>query len=384
MYGQLGLGKTSSVLVALHGSSFIHHVCSNAESFQSVFLDILQKLNAQFLVVERTSKQSDVVDIGYDKVIKLSTGNEASAKESAIALQTLDPNFVVEKLRGLEGSLKAIVIDEFQNITDPKEQRSVLEIAKILSDHSIHIPLMLIGHGPSDTSLFQTSAYQEYKGRYFTAFEVQEMLDAELESIITIRQANYTPQAVRAIVNIAAGYPAHVHRLALKSSLTWTRQNKYTNVKPDWRAAVTSFWGFDLSTEFSEHIEPVVSLRHVAKAACEVVQEDKAKHPNMFASIVRRLSDLGANLPESEKAIVLPVQLSRGAGYIAKVHLEIGSEPAPDFLFPEGKVDNQKEVLQRWANFFFPFDLSSADETLYIRKVCQPFRSARSSALWLR
>src|SRR5262249_34180206 len=118
IYGQRGLGKTSLALVAFHKRLIVRHTCSKGSTFQSVFLDILTKLNAQFSTVERGFKQGDSFELGLKDVGKMGWKDEMSEKQSAVAKQTLDPNFVVTRLIVWQSELKAILIDEFQVVSN--------------------------------------------------------------------------------------------------------------------------------------------------------------------------------------------------------------------------------------------------------------------------
>jgi hypothetical protein len=373
IYGHRGLGKTSLTLVAFHKQPIVRHTCRKASTFQSIFLNILSKLNEQFSTVERSSKQSDGLEVGLREFGKFGSKNENSEKESAVAKQTLDPNFVVGKLGPWQSELKAIVIDEFQEVSDPEDQQAVIDTAKILSDHSVQIPIVLIGHAASDTDLFKIPAYHEYKGRYISAIEVKEMPDSELTDIIVRREnihgTRFTPEALQAIVRIAAGYPTVVHRLALSASVD--RASQQTALEVGWKAVLG---GFGHVGTFLDDPAWLVTQVNINSAASKFVQEERGAHQGALIELIEFFSpsvplplDAGrAHAPTHS----IPVPVLRGAGYVAKFRLETSADPKPFFLvFPEMDAGEEAAILQQWASHFYEDDLNLAMEKTRLPRV---------------
>jgi hypothetical protein len=365
IYGQRGLGKTSLVLVAFHKRFVARHTCSTQSTFLSIFLDILTELNAQFSTVERSSKQSDGFEIGLKDVAKLATKDESSNKESVVAKQTLDPNFVAMKLRNWQGQLNAIIIDEFQEVRDPDDQQSVIDTAKILSDHGVHIPIVVIGHAASDAELFNVPVYHEYKGRYFSAIEVKEMPDSELADIILKRQkihnTRFTPQAGKAIIRIAAGYPTVVHRLALSASIERANQ---TTLETGWKMVLG---GFGRGTTLLDDPTWLVTQTNIYSAVSSFVREESYTHQGPFIELIDFFSTIAArpadDRPQQLPGVSIPTPVLRGAGYAARFYLRVHADPKPFFLVsPQMDAVTEAAVLHLWSDHFFKEALNLAEE----------------------
>jgi hypothetical protein len=373
IYGHRGLGKTSLVLVAFHRQPRVRHTCSRASTFQSIFLDILSKLNAQFSTVERSSKQSDGLELSLPEFGKFGSKNENSEKESVVAKQTLNPNFVVGRLAPWQNELKAIIIDEFQEVSDPEDQQAVIDTAKILSDHSVQIPIVLIGHAASDTDLFKIPAYNEYKGRYISAIELKEMPDSELTDIIVRRQeihgTRFTPEALQAVVRIAAGYPTVVHRLALAASID--RAHQQTALEVGWKSVLG---GFGHIGTFLDDPAWLVTQVNINSAVSKFIQEERGVHQGAFIELIEFFLPRVPLPLDAERADApthsIPVPVLRGAGYVAKFRLETRADPKPCYLVsPEMDADVEAATLHGWASHFYKDDLNIAMENTRLPRV---------------
>lgn len=399
IYGHRGLGKTSLVLVALHKRPILRHTCSSASTFQTIFRDILTQLDEQFSVVERSSKQGDSFELGVRELGKIGLKDESSEKKTVVAKQTLDPNFVAARLGPWQNELKAIVIDEFQEVRELEDQQAFIDTAKILSDHRVDIPIVLVGHAPSDMDLFKVPAYRENRGRYISAIEVKEMPDSELVDIIERRQRAYgtrfTPQALKAIVRIAAGYPTVVHRLALDASVE--RASQQTNPEVGWRSV---FGGLGQTDTFLDEPTWLVNQFHLSSAVSKFVQDERDAQQDAFIDLIESFSKAvprqGAEQlkpfnnaawltyiredhmqrgPEEEREqpagdCPIPLPVLRGAGYAAKFHLETPALATPSYLvYPNMDAGNEAAVLRRWANYFYRDDLNLAEEKEFLPRV---------------
>jgi AAA domain len=365
IYGHRGLGKTSLVLVAFHQQSLKRHTCSKDSTFRSIFLDILTELKAQCSTVERSAKEGDAIELGVKEVARLSTKDERSEKESVVAKQTLDPNFVAKKLGHFQQELKAIIIDEFQEVRDSEDQRAVIDTAKILSDQGVRIPIVIIGHAASDSELFAVPAYHEYVGRYFNAIEVKEMPDSELADIIARREkmfgARFTPHAREAIIRIAAGYPTVVHRLALDASIE--RANAHRVVEIGWK----DVFGIRRSGTFLDDLTWLVTQADTYGAVLKFVAKERDKHQGEFIALIEFfLADVSGRSVAGQHGVPpvsIPTPALRGAGYSAKFYLATHPDRKPDYLyFPNTDAALETEVLQLWASHFFEHDLNLPTE----------------------
>lgn len=139
IYGERGVGKTSFCNILLEGYKYQRHNCSKEDDFVTIFLNILTSLGEQFTKGEKKILAEAGYSIGDNNLlsVKAKIGGEEVIKP--IADRRLDLNFVLNKFGKAKDQLNAIILDEFQNISNPKIQTQIIEVVKGFADNDIPI-----------------------------------------------------------------------------------------------------------------------------------------------------------------------------------------------------------------------------------------------------
>jgi hypothetical protein len=230
LYGERGVGKTSIWEVVLHDQRVERHQASASDDFVSIFFRVLENLGEQFTQAERERISEFTASAGIDNVASLAGKEGEETLEKTVAQRSLDLNFVVDRIQRRADALDAIVIDEFQNISQHAVQDQIIEVVKAFADKGIRVKIFLVGVGGSDLELIPNEQYRvHYKDRHFSVHRVARMLPDEARAILEVRKQRYhvdlDPRVEEAIVRIAKGYPALTHRLALDASRAWANRD---------------------------------------------------------------------------------------------------------------------------------------------------------------
>ncbi len=224
LYGERGSGKTSFYNVLLHRRPFKRHTCTKKDDFITIFLNILGALGEDLTEAERGILEKAGYTVGTDG-LKVEAGLQLERKFVPLASQKLDPAQVAKRFQKVQKHLDAIVLDEFQNLTNPEIQTQVIEVVKTLADNNIGVRIFCVGTASSDSDLLKSPEYPQYKMRHFTAAQIPLMNADELEDIIDKRQnifnIRFDQNVKKSIADIASGYPANAHTIALYSCFAW-------------------------------------------------------------------------------------------------------------------------------------------------------------------
>ena len=79
--------------------------------------------------------------------------------DKPIATRRLDLNLLLERVAKRAGDLDAIVIDEFQNISNPVVQTQIIEVVKGFSDKDVGIHIVVAGVVDSDDEPLTSTQY---------------------------------------------------------------------------------------------------------------------------------------------------------------------------------------------------------------------------------
>jgi Cdc6-like AAA superfamily ATPase len=225
LYGERGVGKTSLWNVILNGRKVARHSASEADDFVSIFLDVLEQLDAAFIAAERKQGAEVTSSFGVEKVASAGTKLSGETVEKTVATHSLDAAFVLDRVAKRTRDLDAIVIDEFQNIGTPEVQTQIIDFVKSLTDRRIAVTVVIVGVADTDDELISSPEYDQYKGRHLFPRRVPRMPEAELRDILELRERAYAVKfdddVKEAIVQIAGGYPGTAHRLALNAAQAW-------------------------------------------------------------------------------------------------------------------------------------------------------------------
>ena len=118
----------------------------------------------------------------------------------------------------------------------------------------------------------------------------------------------------------------------------------------------------------------LVTQFDIYSAASKFVEEERDKYQGAFIDLLEFFSPstprpLGEEARHaSERSI--PVPVLRGAGYVAKFHLETHTIHKPFYLvFPNMDAGVEAAMLRRWASHFYQDDLNLAAENARLPRV---------------
>lgn len=225
LYGDRGVGKSSlanfTVLV-LKGSKLLNGElvikrCSSDDTFQSLAEYILDKLDNENNVIEKTitekgTESANAKFLGIGAELK----NEDSSSKKYKCIQNITPSTLADYLKDKEGMY---LIDEFDTLQNKSDKKNVAELIKLLSDYNSKLKIFIVGIAQSGTEL--TSGHPSVN-RCLKEIKLEKMTDIEIQQIILggmkKLSLEISEQVLRIIVNISNGYPHFAHLMGLKSA----------------------------------------------------------------------------------------------------------------------------------------------------------------------
>ena len=289
LYGERGVGKTSLCNVLLEGRSFVRYDCSSTDDFVTISFNILKKLGGHLTPTERSILEKHGYTVGVEKVFKVSISEEAeqSTKYEPVKTQPLDGAFVAEGLSRVQGQVEFIIVDEFQNVSDPAVQTGIIEVVKTLTDNAVNVRLLFAGSARSDDELITSSEYAQYKMRHFVAAELPRMSDQEIIDILTQRRnlfnVEFDEDVKRALAHVSCGLPWVAHSLALKTCLAWGTRYLATRVANAAKSVWAWFRKRDQSGVKLDELHPILTRRDFAAGCGLMLQEFENSQPKEAA-----------------------------------------------------------------------------------------------------
>jgi AAA+ ATPase superfamily predicted ATPase len=296
IYGERGVGKTSFCNIVLEGYRYERHNCSKEDDFVTIFLNILTKLGEQFTEGERKILAEAGYSIGDNNLLSVTAKIGGEDLIKPIADRRLDLNFVLNKFGKVKSQLNAIILDEFQNITNPKIQTQIIEVVKGFADNDIPVMIIISGVANLDTELLTSEEYPQYKLRHFTAVKLPRMQVSEIRDIIDKRKTfgiQVGDEEKDSIAQIASGYPTYAHRLALNATFNCLRRN-ISEIVRIFLSSISIF-GFKLSRLFRERkvdlkkIDIKVIADDLSESIMSFIREFNENYKKTFDGIHRAI-----------------------------------------------------------------------------------------------
>jgi hypothetical protein len=148
---------------------------------------------------------------------------ERSTKRVPVLNEAIDVNLFARQLGAEDLDLHPVVIDEVQEIEDPKSRLSLSALSKAWADTSAFPLLVLVGVGRDARDLLGKEI-DHYGARHIHAHHVGPLTSAQSHDIIARREQRGVGVSVAAaslVVSVAEGRPWKIQRLMYDSVYVW-------------------------------------------------------------------------------------------------------------------------------------------------------------------
>ncbi len=224
IYGDRGVGKTSLAKTA----AFISQpstqelalvACDQQGSFSDFVQDIAKKLYPEATSIDRTVDHSEAkLALG-----PLSLGKATSIEKGIIpAISTI--NDAAELLRQVAKAFDyepIVIVDEFDQLSDPKDMKLFADLIKQVSDQEIGIRFIFCGIGSSLEELIGVHLSTD---RYITPVELEPLRHearwAILENAAEAFDVEFDRETIIRIGHISDGFPYYIHLIG--ENIVWT------------------------------------------------------------------------------------------------------------------------------------------------------------------
>ena len=243
IHGERGVGKTSFVNVLLGGGApsanlkVTRHTCSVNDTFVSIFRGVLARVGELFTVAEASSSTGGDVELGIPTPGLTIRGNRTrGTKTIPVAPDTLDLNFLLDRLARREGEIDAVVLDEFERMSNEQIRDELMEVVKGIADRGLRTLLVLVGVADEPDELVRDFELARYGRRNLTAIKLPRLSDDEALELIAQRRAlgvDVDEDAAAQVIRVACGLPFLIHHLAYEAGLCWVGRWAGVAIKPN-------------------------------------------------------------------------------------------------------------------------------------------------------
>ena len=206
LFGQRGVGKTSlaNVLVQILKDMLAVKVsCDGADTFATIWNRVLVTASVKF-------KQKAFGFTGEESERSLTLGQALGHDPNSTK-----PAEIADLLRRMNAPV-AIILDEFDKLTDPSIKSQFADLIKIVSDTAPLVTIVLVGVAEN---IHELVGEHESIQRNLVHVELPLMSEAEIEIIFTkgLERLGFgvTPSVIPHIPALAGGFPHYAHLLGL-------------------------------------------------------------------------------------------------------------------------------------------------------------------------
>jgi hypothetical protein len=225
LFGGPGVGKTSFALSLFAGKRIGLHTCSATTDMASVFADLIDKLDAGFVEVERTVEDELAATAGVDKVFSVGSKLTMGSKEEKVFKPTLNLNHVLSELEKRQTKFDVLAIDEFHRVKSVDVHDQLLELIKGCADRGMKLSVVVAGQAEQAEGLIRSAELRDYLQRSIIAMKIPPLTKEDLLDILVRRERVFNvkiePDVGERIVAISGDSVTLVHRLALAASSAW-------------------------------------------------------------------------------------------------------------------------------------------------------------------
>lgn len=206
MFGQRGVGKTSLANIlgqVLKDMLSVKVSCDGADTFATVWNRVLVTASVKF-------KQKALGFGGEDSERSLTLGQALGHDPNSTK-----PAEIADLLKRMN-SPAAVILDEFDKLTDPRIKSQFADLIKIVSDTAPLITIVLVGVAEN---IHELVGEHESIQRNLVHVELPLMSDTEIQTIFTKGLdrlgIGYAETVVAQIPTLTGGFPHYAHLLGL-------------------------------------------------------------------------------------------------------------------------------------------------------------------------
>jgi Cdc6-like AAA superfamily ATPase len=269
VYGERGVGKTSLCqVVPLMLPRAIRRVCHirKAADPSDNFTSIWRKVFRDIRIATETNGRESTINVG----------DQYAARE-------ITPDDVLRELANFnQNDVPIIVVDEFNEITEPATSLLMANTIKALSDEGVNATVVIVGVADNVNELI---AGHESISRCCEEILMPRMRQEELRHVIETRVANLAMEiegnAKWKIINLSKGLPTFVHGLGKYSCYAAIDRRRMTIAEGDTDRAIDTLLESSqqsLKQAFEKAVksnQPAAKFREVI-TACALAKADES------------------------------------------------------------------------------------------------------------
>lgn len=141
-----------------------------------------------------------------------------------VAAAELDLNFLLNRLAQHEGSVGAILLDEFQRMRDDEVRGQLMEVVKGMADRGLHTALVLAGIGTEPRDLVPEVDVGAYGRRNLEFVPIPTLELSEARELVAQRAklgVKIEKPSLAKVLWVSAGLPCLIHHLMYQAGLAW-------------------------------------------------------------------------------------------------------------------------------------------------------------------
>jgi hypothetical protein len=215
IFGDRGVGKSSVAMTAayLHNNSSTDPIrinCGKDTSFSQVFSSILTYDESAEGRIERKSNQFKLgaQAAGYGGNVEIASEKQRKSYRITTVQDAIDVLNLVDTKDGR----RINVIDEFDRITDPREQNKFAEMIKSASSIDVDVRFIFCGIGQTIDDIMGA---HESTGRYLEPISLERLPHNHLHDIVTNASSEFgitiSDEILFRVGIISDGFPHYVH-----------------------------------------------------------------------------------------------------------------------------------------------------------------------------
>lgn len=223
IYGERGVGKSSLATAAAteYQSSDKYPIrvsCSKEATFQSIVWSLIRETNTESHATVSVKAEANLKVHQLGGSLQHETTTPASAPPQTIdeAAKRLDRAFTEYSSRTIA------VIDEFDQIPDPKERNRFAELLKALGDQNSKVKLIFTGVASALDELFDShgSAHRQFDTIALERLDYQPRIDI-VKRALTAFEASADDGVIYRIASVSNGFPYYVHLMTEHLLWAW-------------------------------------------------------------------------------------------------------------------------------------------------------------------
>lgn len=224
LFGDRGVGKSSLANIAadflkpLKNNKLITKRCASDDNFVTIVEKLLLEAGIDLRISSSQKQKAQGGKVGLS-LNPLSSGVDSKTTDTVnlkgLEERATSPSWVADQINGLDA---LFLLDEIDVINE-EEKWKVAELVKQLSDVGSPLKFLIVGIAETASELTHGHAsvqrcLKETPLRKLSNDEITEIVESGSKKV----NLEFSPSAIRKIVNVSTGYAHFAHLLALKAS----------------------------------------------------------------------------------------------------------------------------------------------------------------------